>query len=105
MYFDTVLAAAEALDERAWDELSHAWVQLARRIGALAALPLGLSFGSWLEVLQGRLGSAASHVAEIEDIVSLTGSRGLLGSPAPARGAARRVARKRGRHAGPAPGA
>ncbi len=84
VYFDTVLAAAEVLDERAWEELSRAWVQLARRIGALAALPHGLSFGSWLEVLQGRLGSAASHVAEIEDIVSVTGSRGLLGSPAPA---------------------
>jgi DNA-binding NarL/FixJ family response regulator len=84
VYFDAVLAAAEVLDERAWEELSHAWVQLARRIGALAALPHGLSFGSWLEVLQGRLGSAASHVAEIEDIVSVTGSRGLLGSPAPA---------------------
>ena len=42
------------------------------------------SLRSWLEVLQGRLGSAASHLAEIEDVVSLTGSRGLLGSPAPA---------------------
>ena len=52
--------------------------------GALAALPLALSFRSWLEVLQGRLGSAASHLAEIEDVVSLTGSRGLLGAPAPA---------------------
>ena len=84
VYHDAVLAAAEVLDERAWAELSQAWVQLARRIGALAALPHGLSSASWLEVLQGRLGSAASHVAEIEDIVSLTGSRGLLGSPAPA---------------------
>ena len=52
--------------------------------GALAALPLALSFRSWLEVLQGRLGSAASHLAEIEDVVSLTRSRGLLGAPAPA---------------------
>ena len=55
-----------------------------RRIGALSSLPLALSLRSWLEVLQGRLGSAASHLTEIEDIVSLTGARGMLGSPPPA---------------------
>jgi DNA-binding CsgD family transcriptional regulator len=84
VYFDTVLAAVDTLDDRAWDNLTHAWVQLSRATGALAALPLALSFRSWLEVLQGRLGSAASHLAEIEDVVSLTRSRGLLGAPAPA---------------------
>ena len=83
-YFDAVLAACDVLDDQAWDELTHAWAQLARATGALAALPLALSLRSWLEVLQGRLGSATSHLAEIEDIASLTGSRGLLGSPAPA---------------------
>jgi DNA-binding CsgD family transcriptional regulator len=84
VYFDTVLAAADVFDDRAWDDLTHAWVQLARRSGALAALPLALAFRSWLEVLQGRFGSAASHLAEIDDVVTLTGSPGLLGSPAPA---------------------
>ena len=76
VYFDTVLAAVDILDDRAWDDLTRAWVQLSRATGALAALPLALSFRSWLEVLQGRLGSAASHLAEIEDVVSLTRSRG-----------------------------
>ena len=79
------------------DELTHAWAQLARGTGALAALPLALSLRSWLEVLQGRLGSATSHLAEIEDMcrspapraARLTRSRG---------GAARRVARRRGGH-------
>ena len=84
VYFDAALAACDLLDDHAWDELTHAWAQLARGTGALAALPLALSLRSWLEVLQGRLGSVTSHLAEIEDIVSLTGSRGLLGSPAPA---------------------
>ncbi len=84
VYFDTVLAAVDTLDDRAWDDLTHAWVQLSRATGALGALPLALSFRSWVAVLQGRVGSAASHLAEIEDVVSLTGSRGLLGSPAPA---------------------
>jgi DNA-binding CsgD family transcriptional regulator len=84
VYFDTILAAADVLDDRAWDELVHAWAQLSRATGALAALPLALSWRSWLEVLQGRFGSARSHLAEIEDVVSLTGWRGLLGSPVPA---------------------
>jgi DNA-binding NarL/FixJ family response regulator len=84
VYFDAVLAACDLVDDQAWDELTQAWAQLARATGTLAALPLALSARSWLEVLQGRLGSATSHLAEIEDIVSLTGSRGLLGSPAPA---------------------
>ena len=84
VYFDAVLAACDLLDDQAWDELTHAWAQVARATGALAALPLALSVRSWLEVLQGRLGSATSHLGEIEDIVSLTGSRGVLGSPAPA---------------------
>jgi DNA-binding CsgD family transcriptional regulator len=59
-------------------------VQVARQTGALIALPLALSSLSWLEVLQGRFGSAASHLAEIDVLVSLTGIRGLLGAPAPA---------------------
>jgi DNA-binding CsgD family transcriptional regulator len=84
VYFDAVLAACDLLDDQAWDELTQAWAQLSRATGALAALPLALSLRSWLEVLQGRLGSATSHLGEIEDIVSLTGSRGFLGSPAPA---------------------
>src|SRR4029079_10927418 len=84
VYFDATLAAADLLDDRSWSELADEWALLARRTGALASLPLALGFRSWLEVLQGRLGSAASHLAEIEDLVSLTGSRGLLGSPAPA---------------------
>jgi DNA-binding NarL/FixJ family response regulator len=84
VYFDTVLGAAGVLDDRAWEELATEWVQLTRRIGALSPLPLALGLFSWLEVLQGRLGSAASHVAETEEIVALTHSRGILGSPAPA---------------------
>jgi len=84
VYFDTVLAAAGVLDDRAWGELATEWVQLTRRIGALTPLPLALSLHSWLEVLQGRLRSATSHIAEIEDIVSVTRTRGLLGSPTPA---------------------
>ncbi len=84
VYFDTILAAAEVLDDRAWGDLADGWTLLARRIGALSSLPLALSLRSWLEVLQGRFGSAASHLAEIEDVVSLTGARGMLGSPPPA---------------------
>ena len=84
VYFDTILAAADILDDRAWGDLADAWTLLARRIGALSSLPLALSLRSWLEVLQGRLGSAASHLAEIEDVVPLTGARGLVGSPPPA---------------------
>ncbi|HEX5615738.1 MAG TPA: AAA family ATPase [Acidimicrobiia bacterium] len=85
VYFDTVLAAVGTLDDAGWDELTRSWVELARRAGALAALPLALGFRSWLEVLQGRFGSAASHLAEAEDLASVTGVRGLLGTPAPAR--------------------
>ena len=84
VYYDTTLAAAEVLDDRAWGDLADQWALLARRIGALSALPLALSMRSWLDVLQGRVGSAASHLAELEEVVTLTGSRGLLGSPAPA---------------------
>ena len=84
VYFDMVLAAADVLDDCAWGDLADQWAMLARRIGALSSLPLGLSLRSWLAVLQGRLGSAASHLAEMEDVVSLTGARGLLGSPPPA---------------------
>ena len=99
VYFDTILAAADVLDDRAWGDLADEWTLLARRIGALSSLPLALSLRSWLEVLQGRLGSAASHLAEIEDVVSLTGARGLLGSPAARARPARRVAGGRRGHA------
>lgn len=84
-YFDTIMVAIDLLDDTAFDALTQAWSQLARRTGALAPLPLALSFRSWLDVLQGRPGTAASHLAEIDELVSLTRSRGLLGTPAPAR--------------------
>ncbi len=84
VYFHVALAAVDTLDDRAWQELTEAWVQFARSSGALAALPLALSLRSWIAVLQGRLGAAASDLAGIDDVVSLTESRGLLGSPAPA---------------------
>ena len=69
VYYDTTLAAAEVLDDRAWGDLADQWALLARRIGALSALPLALSSRSWLDVLQGRVGSAASHLAELEEVV------------------------------------
>jgi DNA-binding CsgD family transcriptional regulator len=84
VFYDVVLAAAELLDDGAWGDLVRAWESVARRTGAVTALPLALSSLSWLEVLQGRFGSAASHLAEIDGLVSLTGNRGLLGAPAPA---------------------
>jgi DNA-binding CsgD family transcriptional regulator len=80
-YFNTVLAAVGVLDDRNWDELTRSWTGLARRTGALAALPLGLGLRSWLEVLQGRPRSAASLLAEAEDLAAITGIRGLLGTP------------------------
>ena len=81
VYFDTILAAADVLDDGAWGDLADEWTLLARRIFALSSLPLALSLRSWLEVLQGRLGSAASHLAEIEDVVSLTGRAGCSARP------------------------
>ena len=84
VYFDAVLAAVDLLDDDAWAGLTRSWVQLARRSGALAALPLALSGSSWLKVLEGRVRTAGSELAELEEIVSLTGQRGLLGTPAPA---------------------
>ncbi|MGZ8650211.1 MAG: LuxR C-terminal-related transcriptional regulator [Solirubrobacteraceae bacterium] len=84
VYFDAVLAAWDVLDDHAWDDLTQEWAQLARRTGALAALPLALSFRSWLDVLRGRPATAASYLAEIDDLVALTGTRGLLGTPSPA---------------------
>ena len=84
VYFDAVLAAVDLLDDDAWADLTRSWVQLARQTGALAALPLALSMSSWLEVLQGRVRTAGSDLAELEEIVSLTGQRGLLGTPSPA---------------------
>ncbi len=84
VYFDAVLAATDLLDDAAWADLTRSWVQLARHTGALAALPLALSMSSWLEVLEGRVRTAGSDLAELEEIVSLSGQRGLLGTPTPA---------------------
>lgn len=84
VYLDLVLGAVGTLDDRSWEELTGAWVELARRAGALAALPFARGLRSWLEVLQGRVGPAASDLDEAEDVASLTGARGLLGTPASA---------------------
>ena len=55
VYFDTVLAAVDTLDDRSLGRPHPAWVELARR-RVRSALPPALGLRSWLEVLQGRVG-------------------------------------------------
>jgi DNA-binding CsgD family transcriptional regulator len=61
-------------DDAAWDELTARQVDLARRTGALALLPVALDDRIHVDVFCGRLASALSLLAEAQGVMEATGS-------------------------------
>ncbi len=68
-------------DDEAWDAFTARQVQLARRTGALALLPVALSDRLTVELFSGRLAVAKSLAAEADAIVEATGSHLTLRGP------------------------
>jgi DNA-binding CsgD family transcriptional regulator len=65
-------------DDEAWDELTARHLQLARRAGAFAALPVALTDRVLVELFSGRTGVAMSLAAESDAVVEATGSHVTL---------------------------
>jgi ATP/maltotriose-dependent transcriptional regulator MalT len=65
--------ARELGDDEAWDELTARQLQLARRAGAFALLPIALDNRFSVELLTGRLAEATSLAAEADAVVEATG--------------------------------
>ena len=85
VYFDTILAAADVLDDRAWDDLADEWALLARRSGALSLRCRSRSAcAAGSRCSKDASGRRPRTSPRSRTSSSLTGSRGLLGSPAPA---------------------
>jgi len=61
-------------DDAAWDELTARQVELARRAGAFALLPVALEDRFTVDLFAGRIGVAKSLAAEAEAIVEATSS-------------------------------
>jgi DNA-binding CsgD family transcriptional regulator len=61
-------------DDAGWDELTDRQVRLARRVGALALLPVALNDRFSVDLFAGRLAVAASLIAEATAVVEATGS-------------------------------
>ena len=61
-------------DDEAWDELTARQVELARRAGAFALLPVALDDRFSVELLAGRIAVATSLAAEIDAVLEATGS-------------------------------
>jgi DNA-binding CsgD family transcriptional regulator len=61
-------------DDQAWDELTARQVDMARRAGAFAVLPLALADRFTVELLAGRIGAAAAVAAEAQAVIEATGS-------------------------------
>jgi DNA-binding CsgD family transcriptional regulator len=60
-------------DDQAWDELTARHLELARRAGAFAVLPVALTDRITVELFAGRIGVATSLAAEAEAVVEATG--------------------------------
>ncbi len=65
-------------DDAAWDELTARHLELARRAGALAALPVALTDRVLVERFSGRVEVAMSLAAESDAVVEATGSHMTL---------------------------
>lgn len=63
-WFAVTTAAADLLDDEAWDALATRFVQLARDQGALAMLPMALTVQIILQILAGDLAVARALLAE-----------------------------------------
>ena len=68
-------AAADLFDEDSWDVLASGRVQFLRDSGALAMLPILVSYLADLRVMEGRLDAAAALADEAESIIGATGGR------------------------------
>ena len=73
-------AATELWDDQAQHTLAIRWVQLARDLGALTALPAALNNQGSVEVAAGRFDAARACVAEASEISAATGNPGLAGT-------------------------
>jgi DNA-binding CsgD family transcriptional regulator len=73
-------AATELWDDQAQYALAIRWVQLARDLGALTALPAALNNQGSVEVAAGRFDAAWACVAEASEISAATGNPGLAGT-------------------------
>ena len=73
-------AATELWDDQAQHALAIRWVQLARDLGALTALPAALNNQGSVEVAAGRFDAARACVAEASEISAATGNPGLAGT-------------------------
>jgi DNA-binding CsgD family transcriptional regulator len=61
-------------DDGAWDELTARHLDVARRAGAFAALPVALTDRVLVELFSGRTGAAMSLAAESDAVIEATGS-------------------------------
>jgi len=61
-------------DDRAWDELTARQVELARRAGAFALLPVALDDRFTVELFAGRIGTAVAVAGEAQAVIEATGS-------------------------------
>jgi DNA-binding CsgD family transcriptional regulator len=61
-------------DDAAWDDLTARQLELARRAGAFAVLPVALTDRLGVELFSGRIGLAVSLAAQADAVVEATGS-------------------------------
>ena len=73
--------ALELWDDAAWDELAARALRLAREAGALAVLPLALTYRAAVLMRTGEFGAAAGLIDEAAAVTAATGSAPLR-SPA-----------------------
>jgi DNA-binding CsgD family transcriptional regulator len=69
--------APELWDDAAWHELTARAVGLARDAGALAVLPVALTYRAGVHVHAGEFGAAAGLIEEAEAITAATGNASL----------------------------
>jgi DNA-binding CsgD family transcriptional regulator/tetratricopeptide (TPR) repeat protein len=69
--------AADLWDDESWDELATHAVRLAREAGALATLPIALSYRAGVHVYAGEFAAASALIQEAESITEATGNAPL----------------------------
>jgi DNA-binding CsgD family transcriptional regulator len=69
--------AADLWDDESWHELAAHAVRLAREAGALATLPIALSYRAGVHVLAGEFAAASALIEEADSITEATGNAPL----------------------------
>ena len=72
------LGAAELYDDSAWREVADQWVAMARDLGAVPTMVVGLGFQAFGQIAEGRFAAAEATISDARSLAEAMGNQSSL---------------------------